>query len=87
MGRAERRRLEREKSKQKTATYNLTKEQLDKLVEDQIKDRLKAVKKQAMEDAINTAMTLLRSDYSSVRVIRVQFGEGKTSPYFYYMKN
>lgn len=28
MGRAERRRLEREKSKQKTATYNLTKEQL-----------------------------------------------------------
>lgn len=45
MGRAERRRLEREKSKQKTATYNLTKEQLDKLVEDQIKDRLKAVKK------------------------------------------
>lgn len=59
MGRAEWRRLEREKSKQKTATYNLTKEQLDKLVEDQIKDRLKAVKKQAMEDAINTAMTLL----------------------------
>nr|UWI42002.1 MAG: hypothetical protein [Bacteriophage sp.] len=59
MGRAERRRLEREKSKQKTATYNLTKEQLDKLVEDQIKDRLKVVKKQAMEDAINTAMTLL----------------------------
>lgn len=47
MGRAERRRLEREKSKQKTATYNLTKEQLDKLVEDQIKDRLKVVKKQA----------------------------------------
>lgn len=59
MGRAERRRLEREKSKQKTATYTLTKEQLDKLVEDQIKDRLKVVKKQAMEDAINTAMTLL----------------------------
>lgn len=59
MGRAERRRLEREKLKQKTATYNLTKEQLDKLVEDQIKDRLKVVKKQAMEDAINTAMTLL----------------------------
>lgn len=59
MGRAERRRLEREKSKQKTATYNLTKEQLDKLVEDQIKDRLKVIKKQAMEDAITTAMTLL----------------------------
>lgn len=55
MGRAERRRLEREKSKQKTATYNLTKEQLDKLVEDQIKDRLKVIKKQAMEDAITTA--------------------------------
>lgn len=30
---------------------------------------------------------VLRSDYSSVRVIRVQFGESKTSPYFYYMKN
>ena len=59
MGRAERRRLEREKSKQKTAIYNLTKEQLDKLVEDQIKDRLKVIKKQAMEDAITTAMTLL----------------------------
>lgn len=59
MGRAERRRLEREKNRQKTATYNLTKEQLDKMVEDQIKERLKEVKKQATEDAVVTAMTLM----------------------------
>ena len=59
MGRAERRRLEREKTKQKTATYNLTKEQLDNAVKEGIKEKLGEVKQQATEDAVNTAMVLL----------------------------
>lgn len=59
MNRAERRRLEREATKAKTATYNLTKEQLEKAVQDGIKDKLKEVKQQATEDAVNTAMVLL----------------------------
>ena len=59
MGRAERRRAERENQKAKVATYNLTKAQLDKLVRDQIQDELKRVKQEATDDAINTAMVLL----------------------------
>lgn len=59
MGRAERRRAERENQKAKIATYNLTKAQLDKLVRDQIQDDLKRVKQEATDDAINTAMVLL----------------------------
>lgn len=59
MGRAERRRAERENQKAKIATYNLTKAQLDKLVRDQIQDELKRVKQEATDDAINTAMVLL----------------------------
>ena len=59
MNRAERRRLEREKTKQKTATYNLTKEQLDNAVKEGIKEKLGEVKQQATEDAVNTAMVLL----------------------------
>lgn len=47
MNRAERKRQERERSKAKTVTYNLTKEQIDKMKTD------------AVEKAVNTAMVLL----------------------------
>lgn len=59
MSRAEIRRKQRESQKVNTATYNLTKAQLDALVEQQIGDRMKQVKEQATYDAVNTAMVLL----------------------------
>lgn len=55
MNRAERRRQERAAQKAKTATYNLTKEQLDNAVKEGIKEKLAEVKEQATQDAINTA--------------------------------
>lgn len=57
MGRAEMRRKKKEHAK--TATYNLTKEQLDAMVREQIKDELDRVKKEASKTAVNTAMVLL----------------------------
>lgn len=59
MNRAERRRLEREREKARTATYNLTKAQMDGMIQDQIGEKLKEVKEQATDEAVNTAMTLL----------------------------
>lgn len=59
MGRAELRRAMKNEKKAKTATYNLTKAQLDALVKEKINDELKKVKQQATEDAVNTAMILL----------------------------
>lgn len=59
MGRAERRRIERNEKKAKTATYNLTRAQLDTLVREQMESELARVKKEASEEAINTAMVLL----------------------------
>ena len=59
MSRAELRRKQRENHKANTATYNLTKAQLNALVEQQIGDRIKQVKEQATYDAVNTAMVLL----------------------------
>ena len=53
------RRAQREQKKAKTATYNLTKEQLDAMVEERIGTRIKEVKEAATYDAVNTAMTLL----------------------------
>ena len=47
MGRAERRRAQKLKQKEKTTTYNLTKAQLIR------------VKQEATDDAVNTAMVLL----------------------------
>lgn len=55
MGRAEMRRARKDEKKYKTVTYTLTQEQLDKIVGDE----LKRVKKEATEDAVNTAMILL----------------------------
>lgn len=59
MGRAELRRAIKNEKKAKTATYNLTKAQLDALVKEKIGEELKKVKQQATEDAVNTAMILL----------------------------
>lgn len=59
MGRAERRRAQKNEQKAKTATYNLTKAQLDAVVREKIGDELARVKQEAMEEAVNTAMVLL----------------------------
>lgn len=63
MNRAEIRRLEREKIKEKTRTYNLTKAQLDTLVRERVLSELNdikaKIKKEATEDAVNTAMVLM----------------------------
>lgn len=58
VGRAERRRLEKQKGKQ-VKTYNLTRSQLHNAVRQVTEEDLKRIKQEAMEDAINTAMTLL----------------------------
>jgi hypothetical protein len=59
MGRAERRRLERNEQKAKTATYTLTKAQLDAIVREKIDGELIKLKEEATEEAVNTAMVLL----------------------------
>lgn len=59
MSRAEMRRMQREQKKAKTATYNLTKEQLDAMVEERISQRIKEAKEAATYDAVNAAMTLM----------------------------
>lgn len=59
MGRAELRRVQRNNEKAKTATYNLTKAQLDAMVREKISDELDRVKQEATNDAINTAMVLM----------------------------
>lgn len=59
MGRAERRRAQKNEQKAKTATYNLTKSQLDAMVREKIGDELARVKQEATDEAVNTAMILL----------------------------
>lgn len=59
MGRAEIRRAKRNEQKAKTATYNLTKAQLDAMVREKIGDELDRVKQEAMDNAVNTAMVLM----------------------------
>lgn len=59
MSRAEMRRMQREKKKAKTVTYNLTKEQLDAMVEERINTRIREAKEAATYDAVNAAMTLM----------------------------
>lgn len=59
MGRAEIRRAKKNEKKAKTATYNLTKAQLDAMVQEKINNELEKVKQQATDDAVNTAMILL----------------------------
>lgn len=59
MSRAEMRRMQRERKKAKTVTYNLTKEQLDAMVEERINTRIREAKEAATYDAVNAAMTLM----------------------------
>lgn len=59
MGRAEIRRAKKSEKKGRTATYNLTKAQLDAMVREQIGNELERVRQKATEDAVNTAMVLL----------------------------
>lgn len=59
MGRAERRRAQKCEEKAKTATYNLTRAQLDALVREKISGELDRVKQEATNDAINQAIILL----------------------------
>lgn len=56
MGRAERRRTQKLEQKAKTATYNLTKEQLNIAVREQVGKELERIKQEATDDAVNTAM-------------------------------
>ena len=57
MSRAEMRRAAKQKNK--TATYNLTEEQINILVKEKLAAHTKEIKKEAAEEAINTAMILL----------------------------
>lgn len=59
MGRAERRREQKSEQKSKTVTYNLTKEQLDAMVREKIGNELVRIKREATDEAVNTALTLL----------------------------
>lgn len=59
MGRAEIRRAMKNEKKTRTATYNLTKAQLDAMVREKIGEELERVKQEAMDNAVNTAMVLL----------------------------
>lgn len=59
MKRAEIRRALKNKEKEKTATYNLTKSQLDNIIRGHIDQDLERVKRQATDEAVNTAMILL----------------------------
>lgn len=59
MRRAEQRRAIKNEKKAKTATYNLTKSQLDTIVLEKIGTELTRVKQEATEEAVNTAMVLL----------------------------
>jgi hypothetical protein len=49
MGRAELRRAKKIEEKRKTATYNLTKAQLDDMVEEAVAERINAVKKKLLK--------------------------------------
>lgn len=63
MTRAEKRRAERESQKAKTATYNLTQEQIDIMVREKFEafldEEFEKVKAEITNEAINNAMILL----------------------------
>ena len=79
MNRAEIRRFEREKIKEKTRTYNLTKAQLDALVRERVQSELNdikaKIKKEATEDAVNTAMVLMLT--LPLKVLMVDYWSGE----------
>lgn len=57
--RAELKRKAREEKKAKTATYNLTQAQLDAMIQESVGKRIEQVKREATDEAVNTAMILL----------------------------
>lgn len=59
MNRAERRRAEKKAKKDKVATYNYTKEQLDALIRAGVKAEVENIRKQARDEAVDTALTLM----------------------------
>lgn len=59
MTRAEMRRNQKLRKKSETATYNLTQAQLDAMVRESVKAEIEKTKKEATEDAVRTAMTLM----------------------------
>ena len=59
MNRSELRKNKRNEIKDNTKTYNLTKAQLNAMVRERIQSELDKVKKEATEDAVNTAMVLM----------------------------
>ena len=58
MGRAEMRRLAKQEKKDKTRTYNFTKEQLDLAVREGVKKEIEKIKDEATSEAITTALIL-----------------------------
>lgn len=58
MNRAERRRSQKEE-KSKVAVYNFTKPQLDALIREKIQGEMDRIKKEATEEAVNTALILM----------------------------
>lgn len=58
MTRAEMRRQKREAEKGQTVTYNLTKAQLDRMVNSLVKKQISEAKREAAEEAINTSVAL-----------------------------
>ena len=61
MNRAERRRAEKQANKDKVTTYNYTREQLDAVIRAGVKAEVENIRKQARDEAIDTALTLMLS--------------------------
>lgn len=59
MNRAERRRTQKNQEKVRTATYNLTKEQLDILVQEQIKNEISKARLEGKQEALDNAFILM----------------------------
>ena len=59
MNRSELRKSKRDEVKDNTKTYNLTKAQLNVMVRERIQSELDKIKKEATEEAVNTAMVLM----------------------------
>ncbi len=59
MSRAEIRRAKKKERKEKTATYNFTRKQLDDTIREKFGEELRKAKQEASEKAVNTAMVLL----------------------------
>lgn len=59
MNRAEMRRMKRTQEKSRTATYNLTQEQLDAIVQEKIGVKIAETKQEIYEETVNTVLALV----------------------------